>query len=151
MISGLTCMLLWILSDGYCWMVRHIRKTGTRKRGEVDSLTRSPFMIILATWPYKGLCRKPLWWFTQHNGHSNSCPYLSLPCCLLETAPAPGIRSLAHLHGFSLQHLSTHPALQETDGASHTALGVAHCGAGILVGAPAGSTLVKEGRATASC
>jgi hypothetical protein len=127
MISSLTCVLLWTPRDGHCWMVRSSRKSGTRKRGEVESLTRSQFTIILATWPYKSLCRKPLWWFAEHNSHSNSCPYLSLPRCLLEMAPAPGIRSLAYLHEFSLQHLGTHPALQEIDVTGGTALGVAHC------------------------
>lgn len=111
----------------HCWMVRSSRKSGTRKRGEVESLTRSQFTIILATWPYKSLCRKPLWWFAEHNSHSNACPYLSPPRCLLETAPAPGIRSLAYLHEFSLQHLGTHPALQEIDVTGSTAPGVAHC------------------------
>lgn len=150
MISSLTRVLLWILSDGHCWMVRSSVKSGTRKRAEVESLTHSQFKIILATWPYKSLCRKPLWWFTEHNSHSHSCPYLSLPRCLLETAPAPGIRSLAYHHEFSLQHLSTHPALQEIDTTGGTALGVAHCVGQAprwehLPGAPSS----RKGRATA--
>lgn len=127
-ISGLTYVLLWILSDGHTigWK-ESARKTGIKKKGGSESLTPPQFTITRATWLYKGLCREPLWLFAKHNSHSNSCPYLSLPHCLLETAPAPGIRGLAHLREFSLYHPSTHPGLQEISDAGGTALGVGSC------------------------